>query len=421
MANGAPSGVSGGSAGGLPLPPGFPPGVDPETFRIGEVTALLRAAAYFPLGTSSGGVEADGLAAGATRVRVAGRLVRRELGGEPGRGGEPPSFRDCADGTAARLGATVRPMPDSFVAAPDRLPPPTPLAFDRPQRLGFYDLELAFGVGDHGFRGFGTGRTFPRSNESAGGPVPFAAVVEPSSAWGRFADLPAAIVMEGSLEPPNRVRLRAMVRVMDPDGRVTTRHRVPPGRPRSGSGGLTLALLGEPDPERPVRLILGPGGLPVGSRVFERLRLVDLDFSVGEVRPRARRAEGPVVGDVEAILVFDPLTRAPVVPIQTRRGVFRLLDGDGAVAGTLTADMVEGRGFPTRLDGAPAPVFRFGGFGPLLRGTGCFAGAAGMMTMDSAISVFPRTLSNLYLLQLDDPDESLRAPCDRSGRFGLLG
>ena len=32
-----------------PLPPTFPPGVDPETYKIKEVTQLLRSAAYFPI------------------------------------------------------------------------------------------------------------------------------------------------------------------------------------------------------------------------------------------------------------------------------------------------------------------------------------------------------------------------------------
>jgi len=33
----------------LSLPPVFPPGTDPETYKIGEVTRLLKAAAYFPI------------------------------------------------------------------------------------------------------------------------------------------------------------------------------------------------------------------------------------------------------------------------------------------------------------------------------------------------------------------------------------
>jgi hypothetical protein len=71
--------------------------------------------------------------------------------------------------------------------------------------------------------------------------------------------------------------------------------------------------------------------------------------------------------------------------------------------------MIEGRAMRTELAGAPMPVFRFGGFGPILGGTGEFSGADGMMTMNSAISVFPRTLSNLYIFRLSDPTGRFRA------------
>src|ERR1700732_4382832 len=36
-------------SGGFPLPPSFPPGLDPETYKIREVTRLLRRAAYLSL------------------------------------------------------------------------------------------------------------------------------------------------------------------------------------------------------------------------------------------------------------------------------------------------------------------------------------------------------------------------------------
>jgi len=60
------------------------------------------------------------------------------------------------------------------------------------------------------------------------------------------------------------------------------------------------------------------------------------------------------------------------------------------------------------------PVFRFAGFGPILGGTGQFDGAEGMMTMNSAISVFPRTLSNLYTFRLYDPSGRFRDAAHRA-------
>ena len=77
--------------------------------------------------------------------------------------------------------------------------------------------------------------------------------------------------------------------------------------------------------------------------------------------------------------------------------------------GLVASDMIEGRSFRTRLEDMLLPVFRFAGFGPIQGGTGEFAGVSGIMTMNSVISVQPRTLSNLYVLRLDDPDGRFRA------------
>jgi hypothetical protein len=139
------------------------------------------------------------------------------------------------------------------------------------------------------------------------------------------------------------------------------------------------------------------------------LRAAGLDFAVtgGQIRSRATRRG--LVGTVSARLSFDPLTLCPVTPIQTRQGVFTFHDQAGNGLGTLPSDMTEGRSFRTSLSGRLLPVFRFGGFGPILGGTGELAGARGIMTMNSVISVQPRTLSNLYVLRLDDPDGRYRA------------
>jgi hypothetical protein len=46
----------------------------------------------------------------------------------------------------------------------------------------------------------------------------------------------------------------------------------------------------------------------------------------------------------------------------------------------------------------------FGRIGKLTQGTGIFAGAKGMMSMNGVISVYPPTLSNLYVLRFEDSD-----------------
>src|SRR5262245_30733250 len=50
-------------------------------------------------------------------------------------------------------------IPDDFPANPDREPPPTLLDASRSQRFAMQEMRFTFG--QDGFRGFGTGRTFP--------------------------------------------------------------------------------------------------------------------------------------------------------------------------------------------------------------------------------------------------------------------
>ena len=97
-----------------------------------------------------------------------------------------------------------------------------------------------------------------------------------------------------------------------------------------------------------------------------------------------------------------------MIPIQTTDGVFTFYDQEGSTIGKIFSNMVEGRALRTQIAGLPMPLFRFVGFGPVLGGTGQFSGADGLMTLNSAVSVFPRTLSNLYIFRFYDPQMKLR-------------
>lgn len=415
----------GGGAGGapFPLPPGFPPGVDPTTYRIDEVRALLEAAAYFPLrSVPRPGVPnepipgpAPGSTGGIVGVTLHERGDRFLLGGERSRGRIGLRGVNCLGDPAVSIDAEWRPIPEGFVAAPGRRPPPTPFEPGASQRFVMLDGELRFlEAGGDGFRGFGCGRTFPVPG--GGGAVRLGAVIDARQGLGRLAGLPGTMVVNGVIRPPYELDLQVMVRMMDPERRLATpRPPRPPRERREPPPGATiLAFLGETNPDKPVTLRRGPGGEIVGSEVHELLRLVELDFHAGPSGAEARSARGPVVGELDAVLHFDPLSPAPVGPVQTRQGVFRFHDRRGDTLGTIRADMVEGRALRTPLPGAPLPVFRFGGFGPVLEGDGELEGVQGMMSMNSAISVFPRTLSNLYLFRLDDPRGRLRGRCGRA-------
>ena len=401
-----------------PLPPTFPPGVDPTTYKIEEVTRLLKAAAYFPIFNVPNPSQPNqpvplipGIPQLMIAVEVNEALHHFEVVVEaPTTERGLRAVNRVSRDPVARVHIRWTPIPEDFDPAPGLLPPPTILNPFQSQRFTMLDGELDFldGKGS-GFHAFGAGRTFPAA---VGGKqeLRIGAVIDVLQGLGELSGLQITAVINGFIEPPDNLALNLMVRVMDPDGRLRAHGPLPPVVPMADPdpSAVFFFFLGEPDPDKPVELILGPNGLPIGSRVFERLRLVRFDIAVGNGL-HAKTAEGPVVGSVSAQLFFNFLDPRPVFPIQTTQGVFTFHDRGGAVLGTVLADMVEGRALRTELAGAPMPVFRFGGFGPITGGTDALSGVGGMMTMNSAISVFPRTLSNLYILRLEDPDGRFRA------------
>lgn len=302
-----------------------------------------------------------------------------------------------------------------FPGRAQRLPPTTILNPFVSQRFTMLNGQLSFkDATGSGFRAFGVGRTFPVT-EDGKSRLRIGAVIEILEGLGEFAGMTGAFVINGYIQPPMKLALNLMVRVMDPHGKLRAEGPLTPLRPVPDPDPTAtfMFFLGETDTSKPVKLNVSPDGQILGSQVFERLRLVRLDFDLASGRPRSRTVEGPIVGDVNATLHFNPLASTSVSPIQTTNGVFTFRDRKGNSLGTVLSNMVEGRAIRTPLEGAPMPVFRFGGFGPLLGGTGLFARADGMMSMNSAISVFPRTLSNLYIFRFYDPHGRFREAAER--------
>jgi hypothetical protein len=205
-----------------------------------------------------------------------------------------------------------------------------------------------------------------------------------------------------------------MVRLIDPTARLssesgpTSLRPIPDPDPEA----VFMTFLGEVDPDHPTTLNRAPDGQILGSNVHELLRLAHVGFDLGgpNKRIRSKTTTGPIVGRLSTTLHFNPLNpRTPgtadaPIPYHTTDGVFTFFDQDWHTIGTLKANITEGRAFRTELSGAPMPIFRMGGFGPFLGGTGQFSGAQGMLSMNAAVSVFPRTLSNMYVLRIVDPD-----------------
>jgi predicted ester cyclase len=418
-----PAGTSLGMPPGMPpLPPTFPPGVNPETYKIKEVNQLLKSAAYFPIFNVANPNRPNQVVSLLPTVPLLDRLLmvavdvneqlhRFEVNVEAAPGGPGLWAHDVVGEPVAGVHIRWTPIPENFEAAPDICPPPTILNPFSSQRFTMLNGRLSFMDADgSGFHGFGTGRTFPVSGNL--GQLRVGAVIDILKGFGKFEGLPGTAVINGYIQPPDSLALNLMVRVMDPTGKLKADSPVTPIRAIADPdpGATFMVFLGETDPDQPVQLNIAPDGTILGSNVHELLRLVHIGFDLGTPAGlRSRTVEGPIVGSVSATLFFNPMSPQSVSPIQTTDGIFTFFDQQRRVFGTLASNMVEGRAMRTELAGAPMPVFRFGGFGPILGGTGEFGGADGMMTMNSAVSVFPRTLSNLYTFRLVDPDGRFRA------------
>ena len=404
-------------------PPVFSPGASPAG-ETGQVARLLKAAAYFPIfNVHNPAIPNDTVPllpfatqtlgqALVTAVNVNEELRRFEVVTQVGPGGLTACNRIGANGVA-NVSIRWTPIPEGYAPSPGVSPPPTLLNPFASQRFTTLNGQLSFQDRKvSGVQAFGSGRTFPIPGRA--GSLNIAAVIDVLEGFGALYGLPdqtlpgATMVINGFITPPNDLALNLLVRVMDPNGQLAAQGPIPPlARPEKtpAGSGVFMFFLGEPDPRRPMRLLYGPGGAPIGAQVIESLRLVGIDFDVDTAASlRSRTLEGPVVGTASAILYCSFQDQLTVVPAQTTGSVFSFHDLQGRSLGSVSANMIEGRAFRTFLPGAPYPVFRMGGFGPLQRGTGAFAGISGMMSVNGVVSAFPPTLSNLYVLRLDDPD-----------------
>jgi hypothetical protein len=419
----------------LSLPPVFPPGTDPETYKLGEVTRLLKAAAYFPIFNVHNPSVPNSTVPLLpvldqqlfVAINVNEALHRFEVVTQVGPQGLTATNR-MSQGAIAGVQIRWTTIPDDYAPGPGFLPPPTLLNPFRSQRFTMLNGQLSFNDRKvSGVQAFGSGKTFPST--AAGQPaLNIGAAIDVLAGLGDLAGLPndvfpgATMVINGFIQPPNELALNLILRVMDPAGRLAAKSPVLPLVPSPNPpdpGAVFMFFLSEVDPRRPVRILWGPGGAPIGLQLFETLRLVRFDFDLEtSASLQSRTEEGPIVGTLSAMLYFNFQDPAAVLPAQTTGGVFQFHDLAGRSIGTVHANMVEGRAFRTYLPGAPMPVFRMGGFGPIRGGSGEFAGASGMMSINSVLSVFPRTFSNLYVLRLEDPNGKLRARLDGTGLSG---
>lgn len=420
-------------------PPLAPAAPHAESYRIDEVSRLLAGAAYFPIfNKHSDSPEAlpnqpvpllpiARQTLGQvllTAINVNEELHRFEIVTSMGPQGPTASNR-ISDETIANVTIRWTPIPESYAPSPGVSPPPTLLNPFTSQRFTMLNGQLSF----HDRRvssiqAFGAGRTFPVAGSF--GSLNIGAVIDVLEGFGALYGLTeetlpgATMVINGFITPPNALALSLILRVMDPNGQLAAKAPLPPlvrSGPTPAGSGVFMSFLGEVDPRRPIRLVYGPPDhTPIGAEVVESLRLVQLGFDPESLQSSTR--PGEIVGTASARLHCSFANQFTVTTAQTTEGVFSFHDVQGRPLGSVFANMIEGRAFRTYLPGAPYPVFRMGGFGPFRGGTGAFAGARGMMSVNGVVSAFPATLSNLYILRFEDPDGRLR---DRLQTVSIAG
>jgi len=133
-----------------PLPPTFPPGVDPETYRLDTVRHLLRQAAYFSLfsvhnlNVPNIPLFMPGNPQQLIGMQVNEQLHRFEVAIEPPTLATGLQATKAVGQGVARVHIRWLVIPDTFHAAPNREPPPTALNPARSQRFTMLDGQFSF-------------------------------------------------------------------------------------------------------------------------------------------------------------------------------------------------------------------------------------------------------------------------------------
>jgi hypothetical protein len=292
---------------------------------------------------------------------------------------------------------------------------PPPVIFDgwRPQRFVMQECEATFGD-KHSCRFYGTGRTFPIMSE--GRHILLAAgVANLVSGTGRFEGREGSLIFTGTITPQMGFLGNINLRVRDSQETIVSENELSPieaiHNPDPDNLFLELRLLKK---DKHVRTSFGPppGGSLVSLITPSVMRGVRYSYVTGHRGPRSRMEMGQTLGPMSATVFFDlgapPGTAEAPVPFTTQE-LYTFDAPTGERLGTISCGVVEGISFGLKFPQAPQqPGVRFAGFGPITGGTGVFAGAQGILTVNSLIGISPHTLSLMHCLHLVDVNHRYR-------------
>ncbi len=331
-------------------------------------------------------------------------------------------LRGAAALGSSRSGMSLRWVlaPDDEFALPARQPLPTLFDARASQRFNMMDVEFRLDEdGKNAFQGFGDGCTYPAGEDR----IWLGACGTILQGTGVFENVQGSFVLNGRITPPDGLAFEMLVRVLasesgqpagEPPSVLKSASAASLGATSPFAGSTYLTFLSAPDPAipTPIRQDIQPDGTVTGAWVTEVLRPVRVEYGLGHdgksVRPRYA-VEDWIAGRLTTHIRFtlnpsDPPAsdnRLSPLPWYTEDTAIAFFDPKGKELGTITtANIAEGRGFSTHFWGFPGPILNLVGFGPFAGGTGSFAAAQGMLSVNAGVSVDPPTLSNLYVLRL---------------------
>jgi len=290
------------------------------------------------------------------------------------------------------------------------------LDMSRSQRFVMLDSRFSFGASEDGFLGFGTGMTFP-SNTNGQRQLLVAAVGTIMEGSGRFGRHEGTYTYCGRITPRG-FQGNLLLRVMDHAGSLRTDAPLPAIQEiRNPEPGITYLLFRgqKRDRTQKTEYIFSADGSITGLHVTQQLRDLQLEStSLRGSQVRTQAQLGPVIGSMTAQITFNllnpgaPGTASSPIPFKSYNK-YTFFDREGKEIGTIEADGGEGRTFNLSLASAPGQrALRFGGFGPIVKGTGWFHDIQGLMTDNSVVGIAPHALATFYVLRIHDPEGRFR-------------
>jgi hypothetical protein len=334
-------------------------------------------------------------------VRVAGVAIRETLYRFGAEALSPATERGVI--AANRLGdalgtVTMRWLvaPEGFEATASAPPPHTELDASRSQRVVMQDGVVRFqDRAQSGLRFFGAGRTYPARGDGSTHLL-FAGAAVVVEGLGELKGLRGSIGILGEIAAGSLASLVVTGRFDEGPLEVAERVGLMIDSASGCPGATVLMLAGESN-----------GGSATGE-LGEEIRAARIDNDLANAtRPRSAFHSGARVGRVTGPLQFDPSDRRCAIRLIAGRRELTFNGENGHTVATIVADALEGSAF--RDQRAGDQVSRLIAYGQLSAGTGALAGAGGVMTMDTAVSM-AGVASSVYTLWLIDERGRFRAP-----------